>query len=99
MVGLSQLFSLSLYGTNITNQGVKLLGKNPALGSIDLGSTLVTDQGLADLVGLPQLMRLRLDQMSYSPDMPVRVTDAGLREIAKMKKLESPGAGQFALYG
>ena len=68
--GLTQLQSLDLAGTQVTDAGLEHLKGLTQLQSLDLGQTQVTDAGLEHLKGLTQLQSLNLGD--------TKVTDAGL---------------------
>ena len=67
-----------------TNFGDAELGKLKTLGAnlrwLDLGGTRVTDNGLTQLVALPNLTRLHLERTA--------ITDAGLASLAALPNLE-----------
>ncbi|MEM6560642.1 MAG: P-loop NTPase fold protein, partial [Planctomycetota bacterium] len=53
--------SLDFEGTEISNDGLRLLERLPQLDKLDLGGTQVTDAGVEHLKPLTQLQRLSLD--------------------------------------
>jgi internalin A len=80
IAGLKNLRLLSLSScTKIDDKGAECIGKLTSLRDLDLSATGVTDKGVAYLANLTELKRL------YLPD---KTTDAGLRPLARLKKLE-----------
>lgn len=76
---LTGLKELDLYGTNITDAGVKLIPKLQSLDCLTLPNS-ITNSGLYNIAPLPSLKRLYLIESN--------VTDKGLYQISKMKSLE-----------
>ena len=77
---LSQLNSLCLANTGVTNAGLAHLRNMTQLKSLWLNGTAVSDGGLETLKGLRQLKELRLDETS--------VTNAGLKFVGPLTQLE-----------
>src|SRR5262245_7755474 len=73
-------FGLSLFGTKITDAGLKDLAELKELRVLDLGFTKVTDTGLKELAGLRGLQFLNLAD--------TKVTDAGLKVLGELKDLQ-----------
>ncbi len=70
------LTSLSLWGTKVTDEGLKELKDLGKLTSLDLGNTQVTDVGLKELKELKGLHTLNLSG--------TQVTDAGLKTLREI---------------
>jgi hypothetical protein len=71
--GLTNLSSLILDGTQVSDAGLAHLHGLTNLGSLSLGGTQVSDAGLPHLTGLVRLSVLWLGD--------TRVTDAGIRKL------------------
>ncbi|MCE9567002.1 MAG: hypothetical protein K8U57_33790 [Planctomycetes bacterium] len=80
---LSQLTSLDLGYSNVTDMGMKEIGKCRNLRHLQINNTLVTETGLKELSGLSELQTLELAWTS--------VTEKGLRELAPLRKLSTLG--------
>ena len=85
---LPSLRSLRLLGTKLSDEDLACVRRLPNLRTLDLMETSVTDAGLAHLevrearVALPRAMQ------SPPDEPPLRVTEAGLRDLRKaMPKL------------
>ena len=78
---LTDLQSLHLEHTGVTDTGLKELAGLTQLQELYLGNTQVTDVGLKELKRLAQLQSLSLDE--------TQVTDAGLKELARLRQLQS----------
>jgi Leucine rich repeat len=74
--GLSQLQNLTLSGNRITNDGLALLARMPALESLDLDATDITDAGLVHLQGLKKLKSLSLGGTLVTPQAARRLQSA-----------------------
>src|SRR5205807_1684624 len=72
---LGRGFGLSLYGTQVTDAGLKEIAGLKSLQSLSLSGTQVTDAGLKELTSLKSLQLLNLGN--------TKVTDAGLKELRK----------------
>jgi hypothetical protein len=79
---LPELNYLDLSGTKLNNDIIPILAKFKALSHLRLAKLDLTDENLEFLAKLPTLTNLWL------PDNP-RITDEGLRKLAKCKHLES----------
>jgi hypothetical protein len=77
---LAALRSVSLAGTRVTDDGLRILAGLDTLESIELAGTAVTDEGLAHLVGLRELRYLGLNA--------TKVTGEGLQHLSKLDRLE-----------
>jgi hypothetical protein len=77
---LSELRSLTLWGTTITDEELKTLGRLSQLEALNLGPTRITDDGLRQL---PALSRLEYVGLFSS-----RVTDAGLDYLSRHAQLK-----------
>jgi WD40 repeat protein len=77
--GLTTLRDLNLDHTEITDQGMKVIGGLEGLVKLSLTNTQVTDAGLAELKNLTRLEFLRLDKLP--------ITDAGLAHLAALPRL------------
>jgi hypothetical protein len=77
---LSGLKEASFTNSKFKDSLLKTVGECKQLEYLDLGGTLITDQGLADLSGLDKLRSVSLEATP--------VTDAGLKAIGQMKSLE-----------
>jgi len=102
--GLSKLTRLSLYGSGITDDGMKALKTLTGLHVLQIGTTAITDAGLANISGLTQLEQLGLRGTKISDAglahignltnltslnvAETHVTDAGIAHLAKLTKLE-----------
>ena len=76
---LTGLKELDLYGTNITDAGMKSISKLQSLNCLTLPN-LITNAGLYNIADLQSLKRLHLVRSN--------VTDKGIYQISKMKSLE-----------
>src|SRR5438876_7660945 len=76
---LTQLTTLRLLHTQVTDAGLAELKDLKHLTTLDLIETKVTDAGLKELADLKQLTTLYLRS--------TKVTDAGLKELADLKQL------------
>jgi len=77
--GLTRLETLTLTGNRITDQGLALIARMPALENLDLDATDVTDAGL---VHLQSLTKLKTQPGLYLEDLYVRPAHRG-RGIGK----------------
>ena len=77
---LTQVRSLDLCGSRITDTGLRHLAGMTKLGNLDLGFTKITDAGLAHLGQMTVLKNLSL--------VSTNITDAGLVRLAGMTQLE-----------
>lgn len=77
---LRRLDWLSLAGTSVSNDGLRFLEPLTELGFLDLTRTNINDDGMAHLTSLQKLDVLCL---------PEEVTDAGMQEIGKLKRLRT----------
>jgi len=75
------VITVSLFGTQVTDAGLKELATLTNLTTLYLGGTDVTDAGLKELAALKNLTTLDL--------FNTKVTDAGLKELAALKNLTS----------
>jgi Leucine Rich repeat len=73
--GLTRLETLTLSGNRITDQGLALIARMPALENLDLDATDVTDAGLVHLQSLKKLKTLALGG--------TRVTQEGVKTLQK----------------
>lgn len=78
---LTNLRSLSLRGTKLTDEAADVLAKFTLLQQLDLDSTTITDTGVAKLLTLASLKRLVLAKTG--------ITDSGVASLAKLKELKS----------
>ena len=76
---LTGLKELDLFGTNITDAGMKSISKLQSLNCLTLPN-LITNAGLYNIADLQSLKRLHLVRSN--------VTDKGIYQISKMKSLE-----------
>ena len=87
--GLTELRTLNLSGTQVTDAGIPNLAAFTKLEELDLGHTQLTDAGLASLAALKPfattLKRLKLTGTT--------VTDQGLANLKSLKKLNELGLG------
>ena len=72
--------SITLSGTQVSDDSLTLLHDLPHLKSLSLRRTCVTDAGLAHIKGLSGLEHLLLDE--------TQVTDAGLADLAGLSSLQ-----------
>ncbi len=77
---MTELKTLSLPGTNMTDEATKQIAKFPALQRLDLSYTRVTDQGLRRLAGLTDLRSLTCYGTYVSPGEMNRLGDAVTRD-------------------
>jgi hypothetical protein len=80
LLPLTELRSLRLWGTQITDSGLKQLAGLRKLRELILSGTWITDKGLPHLSGLTELRDLHLSG--------TKVTDAGLIHLAGLTNLE-----------
>jgi hypothetical protein len=66
--GLTRLETLTLTGNRITDQGLALIARMPALENLDLDATDVTDAGLVHLQSLKKLKTLALGGTRVTPE-------------------------------
>jgi len=101
---LTELRSLRLLDTRVTDAGLKELGQFKGLRTLSLDGTAITGVGLAELAGLPGLEELSLAYTSISDDGlsgigrlhglraldlgHTAITDAGLRELRGLENLQ-----------
>jgi hypothetical protein len=78
---LSQLRSLDLGNTHVTDDGLRSLGGATQLQELHLTGTNVTDAGLRHVVGLARLQFLDVSK--------TKVTDAGLEDVKELFQLQS----------
>ncbi len=76
---LAKVTPLNLWGTKITDVGLKDVAKLQQLKWLHLINTKITDVGLKDVAKLQQLETLNL--------VDTKITDAGLKEVAKLQNL------------
>jgi Leucine-rich repeat (LRR) protein len=86
-----QLRYLNLSGTDVTDNGLRLVARFEGLTSLDLEDNCLTDAGLAHLARLKNLQRLNLTG--------TLVTDEGLRHLSGMQRLELLYLGRTAVRG
>jgi Leucine-rich repeat (LRR) protein len=77
----TQLVTLSMPNSDISDAGLESLGKIESLESLVLTSTRVTDAGLAALEGLPKLQHLNLSA--------TRITDEAVERLARLTTLRT----------
>jgi Leucine-rich repeat (LRR) protein len=80
--GLTELTSLYLNNTKVTDAGTTEIGKLKKLKNLGLIQTAVTDKGLKNLDGLTEMQGLNLFGLKG-------VTDEGMKSLAKMTKLQN----------
>jgi hypothetical protein len=101
---LATLRTLNLFGTRITDAGLKSVGVLSGLQSLDLNDTAVTDAGLQHLQRLAQLKELRLYHTQVSDDglsclhgltglqnltlSGARISDRGLMQLKSLHNLK-----------
>ena len=73
--GLTQLQTLNLWGSQLTDAGLEYVGRLKNLRKLDLSDNSITDAGLVHLQGLTQLETLELQG--------TQVTDAGAHNSSK----------------
>ena len=78
---MRQLEWLSIYGSQITDEGLKSLASLPKLKTLILSRVSVTDVGLGNLKAMGSLKTLCLDG--------TKITDSGLVRIATLRNLRS----------
>ena len=78
--GLTQLWSLYLNGTQVTDAGLENLKGLTQLQGLHLGGTQVGDAGLEHLKGLTQLQWLNLDG--------TKISDMGLENLNRLTQLQ-----------
>jgi hypothetical protein len=78
--GMTQLQTLDLNGSKVTDAGLTHLIALPRLDFLSLANTAVSDSGLAHVSGLPRLQTLNL--------IGTHVTDAGLAPLYRLTKLQ-----------
>src|SRR5207237_863821 len=83
---LSNLVTLNLAKTKVTDAGLKEVLRFKRLAVLDLSGTQVTDLGLKDIAAIKSLTSLRLDGS--------KVTDAGLKELSGLKHLVTISLGK-----
>jgi hypothetical protein len=71
---------VSLSGSKVTDDDLKLLARLPQLKKIHLNATQISDAGLKALAPLKQLEFLNV--------MGTRITDAGLAEVSRLTRLQ-----------
>jgi hypothetical protein len=71
----SKASEVNFWGTNVTNDDLKILAECTRLEHIELGDTKITDAGLKHLEGMRQLLYLGLRDTA--------VTETGAKELAK----------------
>lgn len=78
-----EVLGLGVYneGANITNEGLKTIGKLTGLTRLDLSGTKITGEGLAHLKGLQKLKSLTLESTD--------VAETDLAHLEPLKSLES----------
>ena len=99
----AKLTELSLHRTQVTDGGLKHLGRLNGLTKLNLSATSMTGKGLKELAGLKGLTALSLHDTKLTDEglreLPAvksltflqlggtRITDAGLKELAALKNL------------
>jgi beta-lactamase regulating signal transducer with metallopeptidase domain len=92
---LEELKFIKQSGTiNITDKGMPHIGQMTNLRLLDLGPTLVTDNGLAELRSLENLEDFRLPNSRVTGRSRHTLTDASLAHVAKFRRLKSLFAGR-----
>lgn len=86
------LQKLSLVDTQITDEGMKEVGRFKQLRTLDLGSAKMTDEGFKELVRLPALQELNLGDCE-------KITNEGLKEAGNIKKLQTLSFGHMVITG
>jgi hypothetical protein len=81
VVELSQLESLTLYFTQVTDNDLKHLPRLNRIVQLEIGDDKLTDASLRYIAQLPNLRELRLEY--------TKITDNGLRQLAPLKHLET----------
>ena len=82
LVKVDQMTSLGLsLCPQVTNEGLKELGKLKKLNSLSLGGPHITDATLKELANFQQIVRLDL---AHCP----KVTDKGIKELGRLKNLK-----------
>jgi len=79
VAGLTELESLRLAGTGLTDAGLNHIAAAKSLRELDVSKTAVTDRGLASLASLAALEQLFLTDTAAS--------DAGVRELRRLERL------------
>ena len=77
---LPRLRVLNLEGSEVSDDGLKLLKGLRGLRKLNLWQTRITDTGLRELQGLTKLRELNLQE--------TRIADAGLRELQTLSELQ-----------
>ena len=78
---LTDLASITLDETTVTDEMLMELGTRPALTSLSLRNTLITDEGLKALAGFPNLSNLNL--------LGTRIAGPGLRHLSHLTQLKT----------
>jgi hypothetical protein len=102
LVELKHLTRLELFGAKVTDAGMRELAGLKNLTTLNLSQTLVTDDGLKHLAGLDNLTTLHLTRVTGTGLKDLAglkklttlrfngsVTDAGIKEIVRLKYLTS----------
>ncbi len=80
LLELNHLFRLSLRGTKVSDEGVRLLADGQdGMHTLDVGSTKISDKGLAELKPMRYLAVLELDSNN--------ITNAGVANLSSMSSL------------
>lgn len=85
LAGLPAIEELSISESGVTNRSCPLIGDLRQLRILNLPESRIDDEGVAMLAGLTQLEELRLGKSS--PTIPGQITDAGVRHLAKLRRL------------
>jgi hypothetical protein len=75
------LLHLSIYGSKVTDEGMKHLAKITSLRSLNLSETDITDEGIRNLKPLKELINMNLTR--------TRITNDGVREFKAFRHLRN----------
>ena len=87
LLGLPKLESLSLIGTDVTDEAIEILSASTTIRNLYLFQTKVTDRGIEAAGKMPQLEVLHLSE---------HVTDSGLQDLAGASSLKVLSLPLFA---
>ena len=86
LCGLPDLQELSLFGTQISNDGIHFLDSLPDLHTLDVGETNLDDRSVPTICQLSRLRNLGL--------FDTKISDSGLSDLSGMSDLQSIEIGK-----